>query len=197
MNRHGHLKTHAETAVGRSLGVFDLRGCRAADPRACPNGNPTTLDLGRGNSDTTASAGVVATVPVAGRRRRAGSGMPRRPASSRHSPIASLSAPSERRRGEGRHLRGPPRSQARGVAMTDTPDLVAFGDDLDDDSPAAVCVRTALSHRPTRAEALFLDPDEGGIPDRRHARLARRARRPHRRPRLARRRPRGSRPLRW
>lgn len=45
-------------------------------------------------------------------------------------------------------------------------DLVAFGDDLDDDSPAAVCVRTALSHEPTRAEALFLDPDEGGIPDR-------------------------------
>jgi len=43
-------------------------------------------------------------------------------------------------------------------------DLVAF-DDLDDDSPAAVCIRTALCHQPTRAEALFLDPDEGGIPD--------------------------------
>jgi hypothetical protein len=30
---------------------------------------------------------------------------------------------------------------------------------------AAACVRAALSHQPTRAEALFLDPDEGGIPD--------------------------------
>ena len=48
-------------------------------------------------------------------------------------------------------------------------DLVAFGDDLDDDSPAAVSVRIALSHQPTKAEALFLDPDEGGIPD--HAAL--------------------------
>src|SRR5262245_23577022 len=46
-----------------------------------------------------------------------------------------------------------------------TADLVAIADDLDEDSPAAVCVRTALSHQPTKAEALFLDPDESGIPD--------------------------------
>jgi len=52
-----------------------------------------------------------------------------------------------------------------GVDIADDADLVALSDDLDADDLASICVRHALSHSPTAAEALLQDPTEGGSPD--------------------------------
>jgi hypothetical protein len=50
--------------------------------------------------------------------------------------------------------------------MMDTLDLTALRDDFDVDDPASITVRAALGYEPTPAETLFLDPAEGGVPDR-------------------------------